>query len=116
MIIDDDRDIREALGDLLGVEGYETAEARDGGSGLAYLRSHPAPGVILLDWNMAPMGGADFLSEFSRDASLAGIPVVVLTADVRAEEKARSVGLSTLLTKPVDVEQLLAVAGRYCGS
>jgi CheY-like chemotaxis protein len=116
LIIDDDRDIREALGDLLSVEGYATAEARDGGSGLAYLRSHPPPGVILLDWNMAPVGGADFLSEFSRDARLAEIPVVVLTADVRAEEKARSVGLSSLLTKPVDVEQLLAIAGRYCGS
>ena len=115
LIIDDDRDIREAIGDLLGVEGYQTAEARDGGSGLAYLRSHPPPGVILLDWNMAPVGGADFLSEFARDTSLAGIPVVLLTADVRAEEKARVLGLSTLLTKPVDVDLLLALAGRYCG-
>ena len=114
LIIDDDRDIREAIGDLLGVEGYQTAEARDGGSGLAYLRSHPPPGVILLDWNMAPVGGAAFFSEFSHDARLAEIPVVLLTADVRAEEKARVLGLSTLLTKPVDVELLLAIASRYC--
>lgn len=115
LVIDDDRDIREAIRDLLDVEGYEAAEARDGGAGLAYLRSHSPPGVILLDWNMAPMSGADFMSEFSRDARLAQIPVVLLTADVRAEEKARAQGLSTLLTKPIDVEQLLAIASRCCG-
>ena len=56
LIIDDDRDIREAIGDLLGIEGYQTAEARDGGSGMTYLRSHPAPGVITCSsWNMAPL-------------------------------------------------------------
>jgi CheY-like chemotaxis protein len=116
LVVDDDRDIREAITDLLAVEGYGTAEARDGGAGLAYLRSHPRPGVILLDWNMAPVSGADFMSEFSRDASLADIPVVLLTADTRAEEKARAQGLSILLTKPIDVERMLAIASRYCGS
>jgi CheY-like chemotaxis protein len=114
LILDDDNDIREAVRDLLEVEGYGTAEARDGGAGLAYLRSHPSPGVILLDWNMAPVSGAEFMSEFSRDASLADIPVVLLTADVRAETKARAFGVSTRLAKPVDADRLLAIAGRYC--
>jgi CheY-like chemotaxis protein len=114
LVIDDDRDIREAIHDLLAVEGYRTAEARDGGTALDYLRSQPAPGVILLDWNMAPVNGAQFMSEFSRDPGLATIPVVLLTADSRAEAKARAQGLSTLLTKPVDVEMLLAIAARYC--
>jgi CheY-like chemotaxis protein len=114
LIVDDDSDIREAIRDLLNVEGYDTAEARDGGSGLAYLRSQPAPGVILLDWNMTPMGGAAFMAEFSRDASLSAIPVVLLTADVRAEAKAKELGLSTFLTKPVDVDQLIAIAARCC--
>jgi two-component system response regulator MprA len=114
LIVDDDNDIREAIRDLLEVEGYAVAEARDGGAGLEYLRSHPRPGVILLDWNMAPVSGAAFMSEFSRDASLADIPVVLLTADVRAEPKARAFGLSTRLTKPIDAERLVAIAGRYC--
>ena len=114
LVIDDDSDIREAIRDLLTVEGYEMAEARDGGTGLAYLRAHPRPGVILLDWNMAPMNGAEFMAEFSRDASLAAIPVILLTADVRAEEKARDHGLSTLLTKPIDVDRLIEIASHYC--
>jgi two-component system chemotaxis response regulator CheY len=115
LVIDDDADIREAIRDLLATEGFGVAEARDGGAGLAYLRSNAAPGVILLDWNMTPVGGADFMTEFSRDANLAPIPVVLLTADARAEDKARVHGLSILLTKPIDVQRLLDLAGRYCG-
>jgi CheY-like chemotaxis protein len=114
LVIDDDRDIREAIHDLLAVEGYDTAEARDGGAGLAYLRAHPPPGVILLDWNMAPVNGAHFMSEFSRDPTLASIPIVLLTADARAQANARAHGLSILVTKPIDVELLLAIAARYC--
>jgi CheY-like chemotaxis protein len=115
LILDDDNDIREAIRDLLEVEGYGTAEARDGAAGLAYLRSNAQPGVILLDWNMAPVSGADFMSEFSRDTSLAAIPVVLLTADVRAEPKARAFGVSTHLGKPIDADRLIAIAARYCG-
>jgi CheY-like chemotaxis protein len=115
LIIDDDSDIREAIRDLLEVEGYGTAEARDGGAGLAYLRAHAAPGVILLDWNMAPVSGAEFMSEFSRDARLAEIPVVLLTADVRAQAQARALGLSTCLAKPIDADRLIAIAARHCG-
>jgi CheY-like chemotaxis protein len=113
-VIDDDRDIREAIRDLLAVDGYDIAEARDGGAGLAYLRSHPRPGVILLDWNMAPMNGGQFMAEFSSDPELSVIPVVLLTADIRAEEKARARGIKSLVKKPIDVDVLLAIASRYC--
>lgn len=114
LIIDDDDDIRQGLRDLLSLDGYGTAEARDGGAGLAYLRSQPAPGVILLDWNMAPIGGAGFLAEFSRDENLAVIPLVLLTADAGAEAKARQLGLSSFLTKPIDIQRLMAIAAQYC--
>jgi len=114
LIIDDDSDIREAIRDLLTVEGIDAAEARDGSSGLEYLRANLPPGVILLDWNMAPMNGAAFMSELSRDAALSRIPVVVVTADARAGQTARAQGLSTLLMKPIDPEQLLEIARRHC--
>ena len=114
LVIDDDRDIREAIRDLLAVDGYEIAEARDGGAGLAYLRSHPPPGAILLDWNMGPMNGGEFMARFSNDPELSSIPVVLLTADIRAEEKARARGIQSLLKKPIDVDVLLALASRYC--
>ena len=99
LVIDDDNDVREAIRDLLTSEGIGSAEARDGSTGLAYLRANRAPGVILLDWNMAPMNGAAFMSALSGDVALSRIPVVVVTADVRAGQTVRAQGRSFLLMK-----------------
>ena len=113
LVVDDDADIREALQDILEDEGYETAQARDGLEALRYLDAHPAPPLILLDWNMAPMNGDQFMNEFCRQPRSAHIPVVLLTADARAEEKAanRFVGH---LKKPLNLEELFAFVEQYC--
>lgn len=113
LVVDDDADIREALREALEQDGYAVAEARDGSAALGYLRAHPAPPLILLDWNMAPMNGARFLEELARDPQLAAIPVVLLTADSRVDAKARP-GLAGHLIKPVELEVLFEVVAKFC--
>ncbi len=112
LVVDDDADLREALRDALGDEGYDVAEARDGSSALEYLRSHEKPSLILLDWNMAPMNGARFLAEMQGDAALAHVPVLVLTADGKAGEKARG-GFVGRIEKPVDLMTLFEMIERH---
>jgi len=114
MVIDDDPEIREAIGDVLGAEGYETVQCADGGAALQYLRTHPAPCLILLDWNMAPMNGALFLAQLHRDPTFDAIPVVLVTADMNIEDKAA--GLVGYLRKPVDIDALLATVASYCSA
>jgi CheY-like chemotaxis protein len=114
LVVDDDDDIREAIRDTLAPEGYRTVDAADGRAGLEYLRAHPAPGLILLDWNMAPMSGAQFMAELRREPALADVPVVLLTADIRAEEGARGIEFTGTLKKPVDLEALFALVHRHC--
>ncbi len=85
LVVDDDADMREAVRDTLLEEGYEAHVAAGGQEALDYLRAHPSPPLILLDWNMAPMNGARFMAELGTDSSaLSSIPVVLLTADTRA--------------------------------
>lgn len=114
LLVDDDPDIREAIRDTLEDEGYETIEARDGQEALEYLRSHPAPPLILLDWNMAPVNGPQFMAEVAKDPALAKIPVVLLTADARAPEKSRSASFAGYLMKPVDLNALFGFLAHYC--
>jgi CheY-like chemotaxis protein len=114
LVVDDDPDLLEAMHDALTSEGYDSVEASDGQAALGYLRSNPAPGVILLDWNMSPMNGEQFMSELSRDAALADVPVVLLTADARLEDKARCKRFAGSLRKPIDLESLFALVSRYC--
>lgn len=115
LIVDDDRDIRESLRDTLADEGYPTAEARDGGDALVYLRAHAARvSLVLLDWNMAPMDATEFMEVVTADPELRGLPIALLTADSRVSSKAAPPGYVACLKKPVDLDQLFALAGRYC--
>ncbi len=117
LIVDDDEDIREALRDTLEDEGHPAVAVGDGPSALHWLKQGAAPPcLILLDWNMAPMNGAQVLEAIRADPALAALPVVLVTADVRIEEKSRAAGLNGALKKPVDLETLFQVIRRHCGA
>jgi CheY-like chemotaxis protein len=105
LVVDDDRDIRELLVELLASEGYEVASAADGRRALAEARSR-RPDVILLDLMMPVMSGWEFREAQLRDPELAGIPVVVVTA---FED---SLDGTALLRKPFLVEDVLDAVQR----
>lgn len=115
LVVDDDRGIRESLADVLGDEGFTVHTSADGHEALRFLRTHPPPRLILLDWMMPGCNGAQFRSEQLADPQLAQIPVVLLTADARTEDKQRLLGGVDFVSKPVRLEQLLAVIERYFG-
>ena len=115
LVVDDDQDIREAVRDTLEDEGYRVVEASDGGEALAYLRRvGEPPGLILLDWNMAPMNGPQFMAEFARDPLFSRVRVILLTADARVQEKATPGLYAGYLKKPVDLDKLFSLCEQYC--
>jgi DNA-binding response OmpR family regulator len=108
LVIDDDPDIRETIRLVLADEGYTVDDAGDGADALALLRKNGViPDVILLDLMMPRMNGWQFREEQQRDARLAGIPIIVLSADSNLPEKAPTFG-GRYLAKPVDIDSLLA--------
>ena len=113
LLVDDDRDVAEALCTVLVDEGYEVATAANGHEALMYLRSHsPPPRLILLDVMMPVMDGYEFRIEQRRDPTIADIPVLVLTAGSMGERVAE-MGVTGHMRKPVDLDKLLAeVANR----
>jgi two-component system, chemotaxis family, chemotaxis protein CheY len=115
LVVDDDADVREALRDALEDEGYVTALAGDGEAALTYLRSSRLPALILLDWLMPGMEPAELHTALKADPRLSPIPVVLLTADIRSRSRAKELGVSDYLDKPVELERLLAVVARYAG-
>jgi len=113
LVVDDDADVRGMLADVLAMEGYRTAEADGGRTALTYLRSGHRPAVILLDLMMPDMDGWQFRAAQLGDPRLAGIPVIVLTADSREHQKACELGIARGLRKPIDLDQLLAAVAEY---
>ncbi len=114
LVVEDNAEVRQALVALLEAEGYHVAEAVDGVSALRLLRTAAVqPCLIVLDLMMPRMSGWDFRMEQSSDLRLAGIPVVVVSADPLASQAER-MGAAAVLSKPADPEQFLELIGRHC--
>lgn len=106
LVVDDDAGIRESLEEVLRDAGYEVAVAADGRQALGMLS--PRPALLLVDLMMPELDGWELIDELTRTAPLADIPVCVLSAIAsHAPPKA-----SAVLTKPVDLDELLATVER----
>jgi CheY-like chemotaxis protein len=114
LIVEDDDDIREALAQILQLEGYVVREAANGREALDVSTQHPTPSLILLDLMMPVMDGYQFRTEQMKDPNLSKVPVVVISADASVHEKMASFGAASVLPKPISLDRLLrAVEGLY---
>lgn len=114
LVVDDDRDLRDAVETALRVEGYGVATAAEGQEALDRLRDGFDPCVILLDLMMPVKDGSQFRAEQLRDPSLARIPVILCSGADAVESKARALGVSDHLQKPLALDRLLELLARWC--
>lgn len=109
LLVEDDFDVREALVETLRDRGYDVESATDGEQALQILRSGARPGLILLDLMMPRMSGSEFRMVQQHDPALSDLPVILLSADGRMEEKARSLKVQGAIRKPIDLDELFAI-------
>jgi two-component system, sensor histidine kinase len=115
LVVDDDPAIRAMLSEVLGDEGYNIVSAANGQEALNHLHHNGGlPQLILLDLMMPTMNGWVFLSHQQQDAKLAAIPVVVISAGANIQQRPLPYTPASILTKPVDVDLLLATVEHYC--
>jgi CheY-like chemotaxis protein len=115
LVVEDDEDIRETIAAVLADEGHWVVLAANGAEAIAYVRRQGAlrPRLILLDLMMPVMSGWEFSAELRKDAASATIPVVVLSGDAKVEEKAAGLGAADLLRKPISLDKLFELVGRF---
>jgi len=78
LIIEDEKDIRQALRDVLQLKKYKTLEAQNGSEGVDMaLANHPD--LILLDLIMPGINGMDALAKIREDDWGKNVPVIILT-------------------------------------
>src|SRR5438552_527597 len=114
LLIEDDRDICEIVEMVLAEEGYSTISVPNGAEGLKHLRSDRArPFVIMLDLMLPVMDAWQFRSEQLRDADLAGIPVVIFSANPKVVRHADMLGAAAVIRKPPNLDEILNVVARF---
>jgi DNA-binding response OmpR family regulator len=106
LVVDDDREMVDLLGQSLAQEGFDLRTAQSGEEGIRLCRKI-TPELILLDVNLPNINGFEVLRRLRRESD---VPVIMLTA--RGEEVDRIVGLEIgaddYLPKPFSVRELLA--------
>lgn len=114
LVVDDDRDIRDSLVEMLEHLGYAALGACNGLDALAQLRaSRGLPCVILLDLMMPGMDGHGFRAAQRAEPAWADIPVIVLSAYADADAQASALGVECL-KKPLTARMLIAAVRRHC--
>jgi DNA-binding response OmpR family regulator len=112
LVVEDDPGIRQGIADFLAFEGYAVDVAVNGEEALAYLRDR-RPTLVVLDLVMPVMNGPQLLEHLRREGLAEGVPVAVMTAAMPGASSLPTA--DAYLSKPFDLEELLAVVGRHAG-
>ena len=109
LVVEDDDDVLDLIADVLRCQGCTVYTARDGEHALARL-GEVGVDLILLDLTLPGMSGSEFLAVRERLATLAPVPVVVLSGS----DEACAFGARhrlPVLRKPFSASELIEVVG-----
>lgn len=108
LVVDDSPHIVKLIEVNLDFEGYETLGAFDGEEALKLVKTRH-PDLIILDILMPNLDGWSVLESLKKNPETASIPVIVLTAVGRTEDRRRGLelGVSDYVTKPFNAMRLI---------
>src|SRR6266566_4463220 len=111
LVVDDDAMSRRVLAQLLTAAGYKCRVCKDGSEALEILHAAP-PTLLLLDFDMPGLNGAELLKRLrsDRNPAVARIPTIMLTAhgSEKSEVSCLQAGADDFVTKPVNASVLRA--------
>jgi len=116
LVVEDNRKNMKLFRDVLQATGYRTLEASTGGQALVLAATH-GPALVVMDIRLPDMTGVEALSRLRMDERTARIPVLAITAQAMKGDRERfiEVGFDGYLSKPLDIDELLATVALHCG-
>ena len=113
LIVDDERDIRELIGDILRDEGFETRLAGSSDACMAEIND-AVPSLMILDiWlKDSDMDGIDILKHVKREHP--DVPIIIISGHGNIEIAVAAIkqGAYDFIEKPFNIDQLMVVIGR----
>src|SRR5690349_16850703 len=106
LVVEDDADGRDALAEILRLQGYAVTSAPDCASAISVLDTEPCD-LVVLDLGLPDLGGVDVIRA-ARALPDGGPAVVVFSGHHRLRADAEAAGCAAFVLKP-DLDELLAV-------
>jgi two-component system, chemotaxis family, chemotaxis protein CheY len=108
LVVEDDSDLRDALVDILQVEGFTVAAHASGDEALAWLDAHPPPALVLVDLWTPRNDGWRLLDALHHTPRLQDVPVLAIGSG-----DTRHPAIRDVLPKPFDREALVTGVRRF---
>lgn len=107
LVVEDEKNLNDAMCDILNEDGYHTKAAYDGKTGYELARTDEYD-VIILDVMLPAMDGFEVVHQLRRDGN--ATPVIIVTAKTSTTDKIEGLdcGADDYMTKPIDTDELLA--------
>jgi CheY-like chemotaxis protein len=114
LLVDDEEMMRKLIMDFLKTMDLEIIEAENGKEAISIL-DRIIPHLILLDIRMPEMHGFQLLDYVRNNPKTRSIPVIMMTVDddIKTREEAFRKGANGFITKPVAMEELFPMVGRF---
>ena len=110
LVVEDDPHLRQIIREVLEDEGLVVVTAADGRQALQRAAAQ-RPALVVLDMRLPVLDGAGVVAGLRATFGVPP-PVLVITAHGRAAEKARQVGAFAFLSKPLELDELVASVQR----
>jgi len=102
VIVEDDPDTAEMFAEMIRLMGHSVFQVYRGAQAIGLI-AEVKPSAVILDWKMSDISGLEVMQHIKRDAKLAKIPIIMVSAKNLPSdiELALNSGASIYLTKPV---------------
>ncbi len=109
LVVEDNDLNRKLFCDVLKAHGFEVVPVADGSSVVATAKKF-APHLVIMDIQLPNVSGIDLIAQLKRDAAMAQVPVLAVTAYAGKgdEERIREAGAADYLAKPVSIMPFMA--------
>ncbi len=111
LIVDDEKDIRQLLREMLSCEGHEVTEAANGADAMARLRAASFD-VVVTDVRMPNMGGVELLRRVREASPSTEVVIATAYAELETAIECMRAGAFDLLRKPFNLQELFSCVSR----
>ena len=117
LIVDDEPDTAQMISMAIGLYGYQSVTAYTGLEALQQLDNW-LPDAVLLDLMLPDLDGVEVARRIRAHPRAASLPILVVsaTADLRAEDRCRAIGVTSFIRKPVNIRDLVKALRSLTGS
>jgi two-component system, OmpR family, response regulator len=118
LIIEDDKDLMNLVGEVLAKAGFLTRFARNRGEINAEFNKPPLPDLVLLDVSLPDADGFQILEKIRSNQKILKLPVIMMTGKSEVTDVARglSLGADGYVTKPFKISGLVAAVNTVLGT